>query len=231
MNDAIRRKLERLAERHEEVGRLLSDPAVMADGARFRDLSVEYAQLDPVASAWNHYANARRDEDQAREMAADPDPEIRALAEDECATIQERMAQLEAQLQTLLLPPEPDDARNTFLEIRAGTGGDEAALFAGDLFRMYGRYAEERRWRVEVLSEHPGEHGGYKEIIARIIGKAVYARLKFESGAHRVQRVPETETQGRIHTSACTVAVLPEAEAVDRVDITHNIEASVRLVG
>lgn len=219
MKDSIRHKLERLAERHEEVGHLLSDPRVMADGNRFRDLSVEYGQLDPVASAWKRYADARREWDGAREMAADPDPEMRALAEDEIMAGRERMAQLETQLQTLLLPQDPDDARNTFLEIRAGTGGDEAAIFAGDLFRMYGRYAEGRHWRMEVLSESPGEHGGYKEIIARVIGKEVYARLKFESGAHRVQRVPETETQGRIHTSACTVAVLPEAESVDRVDI------------
>ena len=219
MQDSIRHKLERLAERHEEVSHLLADPEVMADGARFRHLSVEYGQLDPVASTWRRYADAKRELDDAREMAADPDPEIRALGEDEIASGQERLAALETQLQTLLLPQDPDDARNVFLEIRAGTGGDEAAIFAGDLFRMYARYAEGRRWRIEILSENPGEHGGYKEIIARVEGKEVYARLKFESGAHRVQRVPETETQGRIHTSACTVAVLPEAEAIDQIAI------------
>jgi len=185
---------------------------VIADSGRFRELSVEYAQLAPVVSCFEALQRARADEQSARDMLRDPDPEVREMAGDELQHAEERREQLELELQTHLLPRDPNDNKNVYLEIRAGTGGDEAALFAGDLFRMYSRYAERQRWQVEILSESEGEHGGYKEIIARVSGQAVYAHLKFESGAHRVQRVPDTESQGRIHTSAATVAVLPEAE-------------------
>ncbi|MGB0722495.1 MAG: peptide chain release factor 1 [Gammaproteobacteria bacterium] len=219
MKDSIRAKLENLVERHEEVGHLLSDPTVMADNDRFRDLSREYAQLDPVAETFGRYRQASDDLETAREMAADDDPDLRAMAADEIADTQTRIDALDTELQTLLLPKDPHDTSNTYLEIRAGTGGDEAAIFAGDLFRMYSRYAENQRWKVEVVSASEGEHGGYKEIIARVIGNEAFGRLKFESGAHRVQRVPETESQGRIHTSACTVAVMPEVDEVADIDI------------
>jgi peptide chain release factor 1 len=179
----------------------------------------EYAQLGPVVETFAAWQRAQHDLAAAQDMLKDPDPDMKSMAEEEYGQARERMGVLETELQKLLLPRDPHDDSNIFLEIRAGTGGDEAAIFAGDLFRMYSRYAELRRWQVEILSESPGEHGGYKEIIARIIGHGAYSRLKFESGAHRVQRVPETESQGRIHTSAATVAILPEAEEIDSVDI------------
>lgn len=219
MKTSVRHKLEQLLERHEELGMLLSDPAVIGEQQRFRSLSMEYAELEDVVACYGDYRRAESDVAAAREMAGEPDPEMAAMAEEELASGRERLEQLEERLQRLLLPRDPDDRRDIFLEIRAGTGGDEAAIFAGDLFRMYSRYAEERGWRVEVISERPGEHGGYREIISRVSGSDVYAHLKFESGAHRVQRVPETESQGRIHTSACTVAVMPEVDEVDGVDI------------
>jgi peptide chain release factor 1 len=219
VNPAVQGRLESLAERLTEVGALLSDPETLADQDRYRSLSKEYAELEPVVACWRALQEARGDEASAAEMLKDPDPEMRALAEETRAEARERAAALEERLQVLLLPRDPADERNLFLEIRAGTGGDEAALFAGDLFRMYARYAESRGWSVEVLSESPGEQGGYREIIARVAGEGAHARLKFESGAHRVQRVPETESQGRIHTSACTVAVLPEVEAVDGIEL------------
>ena len=219
MNPSLQRKLETIVERAEEVSALLADPDVIADSGRFRDLSVEYAQLNPVVSCFDALQKTREDEQSAQEMLKDPDPELRDMATDELQQAQARRAQLENELQNQLLPKDPNDNKNVYLEIRAGTGGDEAALFAGDLFRMYSRYAENQRWKVEILSESEGEHGGYKEIIARINGQDVYAHLKFESGAHRVQRVPETESQGRIHTSAATVAVLPEAEEQQAVNI------------
>ena len=217
MTPSLRRKLEALAERHEEVGHLLADPGVIADNARYRALSREYSQLDPVVAALAGHARAQQDLASALSMRSDP--EMRELAEAEIPAAHTRIAELESQLGVLLIPRDPRDEGNVFLEVRAGTGGDEAALFAGDLFRMYARYAERRLWQVEVLSSSAGEHGGYKEIIARIEGRGVYSRLKFESGTHRVQRVPDTETQGRIHTSAATVAILPDYEAVDEVEI------------
>ncbi len=219
MNPSMLAKLEQLAARHEEVGALLAEPQVINHNDRFRTLSVEYAQLDPVASGFHAYRQVLDALDSAREMIRDNDPELRALAEEELLDIEEQLNGQERALQLLLLPHDPHDAGNVFLEIRAGTGGDEAALFAGDLWRMYGRYAEIRGWKLEILSESLGEHGGYKEVIGRIIGQGVYSRLKFESGAHRVQRVPVTEAQGRIHTSAATVAVMPELAEVEQVDI------------
>ncbi len=217
MTPNLRRKLDALAERREEVGRLLAEPDVLADGKRFRDLSREYAQLEPLAAALTAYDQAQRDLAAAEAMLRDP--EMRELAEEEIPAARERLEKLEHELGLLLIPKDPRDEANLFLEIRAGTGGDEAAIFAGDLFRMYARYAERRRWQVEVLSASEGEHGGYKEIIARIEGRGAYSRLKFESGTHRVQRVPATESQGRIHTSAATVAILPELDEVDDIDL------------
>jgi peptide chain release factor 1 len=219
MQPSVIRKLEQISERHEEVSALLSDADTIADQDRYRSLSVEYAQLTPIVDTFTAWQQALTDLDSAGEMLRDPDPEMQQMAEEESTAARQRSTQLELDLQKLLLPKDPHDNSNIFLEIRAGTGGDEAALFAGDLFRMYARYAEQRHWEVEVLSESPGEHGGYKEIIARIVGQGAYSRLKFESGAHRVQRVPETESQGRIHTSAATVAILPEADEIDPVEI------------
>ncbi|GMV31861.1 MAG: peptide chain release factor 1 [Rhodanobacteraceae bacterium] len=217
MTPTIRRKLEQLAERFEEVGALLAQPDAAADNQRYRALNREYAQLEPVAAALKAYdtnANAL-----AAAQALLKDPEMRDLAEAEIAELDAARAGLEQELQLLLIPKDPRDDANLFLEVRAGTGGDEAAIFAGDLFRMYSRYAERQRWNVEVISSNPGEHGGYKEIVARVEGKGAFARLKFESGTHRVQRVPATEAQGRIHTSAATVAILPELDEVDEIEI------------
>ncbi|HEX4853853.1 peptide chain release factor 1 [Arenimonas sp.] len=217
MTPSLRRKLEALAERHEEVGRLLADPGVMADNAAFRNLSREYSQLAPVAEGLAEWRRAQQDLQAAEAMRADP--ELRELADEEIPAAQARLAALDESLSLLLVPRDPRDEANLFLEVRAGTGGDEAAIFAGDLFRMYARYAERRRWQVEIVSASEGEHGGYKEIVARIEGKGAYSRLKFESGTHRVQRVPATESQGRIHTSAATVAILPELEDIDEIEI------------
>ncbi len=219
MKDSIRRKLERLAARHEEVAALLAHPSSAADSKRFRELSQEYARLEPLAKGFAAYQETERDLVAAEEMGKDSDPGMRGLAEDERHTAAARRDALEPELLKLLLPKDPHDDSNLFLEIRAGTGGDEAALFAGDLLRMYSRYAEDQGWKVEILSESPGEHGGYKEVITRIVGQGAYSRLKFESGTHRVQRVPATESQGRIHTSAVTVAILPEVEEVDDIQI------------
>jgi len=209
MKDSIRRKLEKLDERYEEIGRLLSEPDVIGRQNQFRDLSMEYARLGPVVDRYRGFLALEGDLATARELAM----------EEELKELGTRVDGEEQALQRLLVPKDPHDDSNIFLEVRAGTGGDEAALFAGDLFRMYARYAEAKHWEVEVLSESPGEHGGYKEIISRIIGRGAYSLLKFESGTHRVQRVPATEAQGRIHTSACTVAILPELEAVEAVDL------------
>ncbi|HKV97149.1 MAG TPA: peptide chain release factor 1 [Gammaproteobacteria bacterium] len=219
MKDSIRQKLERLVARHEELAALLASPAVIGDQKQFRDLSQEYARLAPLTQGFRTWQSVETDLASARAMAGDGDAALRTLAEEEQRAAELRLAALEPRLLALLLPSDPHDAGNLFLEIRAGTGGDEAALFAGDLFRMYARYAETRGWRLEVMSENPGEHGGYKEIISRVIGQGAYSRLKFESGVHRVQRVPQTEAQGRIHTSACTVAILPEVEALEDVEI------------
>ncbi len=219
MKPTLREKLVRLAERAQEVAALLGEPEVIEDQDRFRALSQEYARLEPLARAWAEYQGLGEEQLAAEAMLEDEDPEMRQLARDELARIEARREALERELLRLLVPPDPHDQANVFLEIRAGTGGDEAALFAGDLMRMYTRYAEAKGWRVEIMSASPGEHGGYKEVILRIQGRGVYARLKFESGVHRVQRVPETESQGRIHTSAATVAVLPEVEDIETVDI------------
>jgi peptide chain release factor 1 len=217
MTPSIRRKLDALAERHEEVGRLLAEPSVAADANRFRELSREYSRLSAIADGLREFDAAHADLAAAEAMAQDE--EMRELAQEEIESQRARIEQLDESLSLLLLPPDPSDDANLFLEIRAGTGGDEAALFAGDLFRMYSRFAENQRWRVEVLNANPGEHGGYKEIVARIEGSGAYAKLRFESGTHRVQRVPETESQGRIHTSAATVAILPELEDVGEIEL------------
>ncbi|MBP0047925.1 peptide chain release factor 1 [Marinobacterium sp. AK62] len=219
MKASIIAKLESLCDRHEELAALLSEPDVIADQTRFRDYSREYSELEEVTKAFSAWRQAGEDLESAQQMLDEDDPEMKAMAQEEIEAAQAQIEALEAELQVLLLPRDPNDHRNVFLEIRAGTGGDEAAIFSGDLFRMYSRYAEQKGWRVEVISASEGEHGGYKEIISRVAGDGVYAHLKFESGAHRVQRVPETESQGRIHTSACTVAVMPEMDESAEVEI------------
>ena len=219
MKASLVTKLETLCARHEEIAGLLADPEVINDQDRFRSLSMEYSQLQDVVTHFNAYQEARQALESAREMLDEDDAEMRELAEEEISENSEKIETLELDLQRLLLPRDPNDNANVFLEIRAGTGGDEAAIFAGDLFRMYSRYAETRGWQLEVLNSNEGEHGGYKEIIARIIGNGAYSALKFESGAHRVQRVPETESQGRIHTSAAAVAIIPEGEEVQMIEI------------
>src|ERR1700761_1704582 len=219
MKDSIRRKLEKLDERFEEIGRLLSDAGVISKQNQFRELSMEYSRLEDLVGRYRRFLALEGDAATAKELAADKDPATRAMGEEELAELAPRIDAEELELQRLLVPKDPHDDNNIFLEVRAGTGGDEAAIFAGDLFRMYARHAESRGWQVEILSESPGEHGGYKEIISRIIGRGAFSQLKFESGTHRVQRVPATEGQGRIHTSAVTVAILPELEAVESVDL------------
>ena len=219
MKASLLQRLDTLRERFEELSALLSDAEVISDQKRFRAYSKEYAELEPTVQCYGRWLKTRADLDEARSLLKDADADIRAMAEDDAAACGSALTELESELNLLLLPRDPDDERNVFLEIRAGTGGDEAAIFAGNLFRMYSRYAERQNWRIEVLSENPGEHGGYKEIIARVEGAGVYAHLKFESGAHRVQRVPETESQGRIHTSACTVAIMPEPDEQAVVEI------------
>ena len=220
MKDSIRSKLEQIQDRFEEITGLLSDPEVQNDQNRFRSLSQEYAQLEPVSQCYRRYLDTEEEIRSAREMLTDP--EMAELAEESLADAKRQQQELEPELQKLLLPRDPNDERNIFLEIRAGTGGAEAALFAGDLLKAYLRYAETQGWRTETISNSPGEHGGHKEIVVRIIGQDVYSRLKFESGTHRVQRVPETESQGRIHTSAVTVAILPEADSIDAIEIDNS---------
>lgn len=219
MKPSILNKLETLSERLEELSGLLADSETVRDQNRFRDLSKEYAQIKPVVNSYHQYKDTLDDIDAAQQMMKDADADMRSMGEEELHQAKSHQQQQELELNKLLLPKDPNDDSNTFLEIRAGTGGDEAALFAGDLFRMYSRYAEIHRWKVEIISQHQGEHGGYKEIIVRIVGQGAFSRLKFESGGHRVQRVPETESQGRIHTSACTVAIMPEVSEIDAVDI------------
>jgi len=216
VKESIKHKLETLVERHEEISGLLAEPEVMADQNKFRSLSQEYAQLEPVVSNFNAYMTSVTAIEDAKLMMEEDDAEMREMAKEELVEAEQQEQQLEVTLQKLLLPKDPNDQRNIFLEVRAGTGGDEAALFAGDLYRMYSRYAESRRWGVELINF---EHGGYKEVVIKIVGDGAYSRLKFESGGHRVQRVPETESQGRIHTSACTVAIMPEADELDQIDI------------
>jgi len=217
MKSSIRQKLDLLVDRLDEIDRMLSDPSTAGDMDQFRKLSRERAELDPVIAQFNAFRQAENDLAEAEAMRADP--EMRDFAEEEIAAAKARLPELEIELQKLLLPKDPNDERSVLLEIRAGTGGDESALFAGDLFRMYSRFAERQRWQVEVMSASDSELGGYREIICRIGGNGAYSRLKFESGGHRVQRVPETETQGRIHTSACTVAIMPEADEVEDVNL------------
>ena len=219
MKESLIVKLENLCARHEEIAALLSDIEVINDQNRFRQLSMEYAQLEDVVKNFSAYQEAQKNLENAKEMLNEDDAEMREMAEEEITENQTIIDNLEVELQKLLLPKDPNDNANVFLEVRAGTGGDEAAIFAGDLFRMYSRYAETQRWQLEILNSNEGEHGGYKEIIARIIGHGAYSHLKFESGAHRVQRVPETESQGRVHTSAATVAIIPEAEDVEMIEI------------
>ncbi len=220
LKQSIQHKLDLLCDRYEEVGALMSDPEVITNQDRFRDLSREYAEIEPVVKCFADYRRAMEDIDGAKQMLAEEsDAEMKEMAQDELDQAETSREALEDELQKLLLPKDPNDKKNVFLEVRAGTGGDEAAIFAGDLFRMYSRYAETKKWRVEVISEREGDHGGYKEIISRIVGDGVYSLLKFESGAHRVQRVPETESQGRVHTSACTVAIMPEADELESIDI------------
>ena len=219
MKASLINKLDLLQDRFEELTALLGDAEVIGNQTRFRAYSKEYAEIEPVYQAFRAFRKVQADLEGAQALLKDSDPDMREMAEEEVAEAKEQLIELEASLQRMLLPKDPNDGRNVFLEVRAGTGGDEAAIFSGDLFRMYSRYAERQGWRVEVLSASEGEHGGYKEVIARVEGDNVYGKLKFESGAHRVQRVPETESQGRIHTSACTVAVLPEPDEQMAIDI------------
>lgn len=219
MKSSIRNKLESLLERHEEITRLLSEPNIIRDQTQFRNLSIEYAELEPLVHTFKEYQAAQKNVGSLESMLKESDPELRALAESEWDGAKKDLSRLEEKLQGLLLPKDPNDSHNIFLEVRAGTGGDEASIFAGDLFRMYSRFAERQGWQVEWISESLGEKGGYKEVIVRMMGNGVYGLLKFESGAHRVQRVPETESQGRVHTSACTVAIMPEVEEIESIQI------------
>ncbi|WPC05919.1 peptide chain release factor 1 [Pseudomonas benzenivorans] len=219
MKASLINKLDLLQDRFEELTALLGDAEVIAKQNQFRAYSKEYAEIEPVILAFRQFRKVQDDLEGAQALLKDSDPDLREMAEEEVAEAKARLVELEDSLQRMLLPKDPNDGRNVYLEVRAGTGGDEAAIFSGDLFRMYSRYAEKQGWRVEVLSANEGEHGGFKEVIARVEGENVYAKLKFESGAHRVQRVPETESQGRIHTSACTVAVLPEPDEQAAIEI------------
>jgi peptide chain release factor 1 len=219
MKQSIVNKLDNLVDRHEELGALLSDSEVISNQDKFRNLSKEYAEVEPVVKCYNDYRKTLENIEEAQSLLKDGDADMREMAQEEFSDAQGQRDEFEAELQRLLLPRDPNDSNNVFLEVRAGTGGDEAAIFSGDLYRMYNRYAESRGWKVEVISEREGDHGGYKELIARVTGQDVYAHLKFESGAHRVQRVPETESQGRVHTSACTVAIMPEVDSVNEIEI------------
>jgi peptide chain release factor 1 len=219
MKESIRQRLQQATDRFEEVGRMLVSEGLDGGSQQFRELSMEYARLQPLAAALERYQGLERELNAAQELEADADPGMRTLGLEEVPRLRAALAAAEDELRRLLLPKDPRDERNIFLEVRAGTGGDEAAIFAGELHRMYARYADSRGLAVEVLSESPGEHGGYREIISRIAGKGAFSLLKFESGTHRVQRVPDTEAQGRIHTSTCTIAILPELDEVDEVPI------------
>lgn len=222
MKKSIEEKLQQMKERFEEVSRMLADPSIIAAQEQFKNLSKEYAELNLIAQCYQDYLKTQESQQALEMMLHGEDSELAALAKDEAQELETKLADIERTLQYHLIPKDPEDERSVYLEIRGGAGGDEAAIFAGDLFRMYSRYAEHQGWQVEVISDHPGEHGGYKEIIAKINGRGVYAQLKFESGAHRVQRVPATESQGRIHTSTCTVAVMPEVEDIDHIKISSD---------
>lgn len=222
MKKSLELKLEQLLERFQEIARLLSEASVIANQEQFKALSKEYAQLEPVATCYNHYLQKQANLTSLQEILQGEDKELAIMANDEIEAATAEVEKLDEELQWHLIPKDPDDERNIYLEVRAGTGGDEAAIFAGDLFRMYSRYAETQGWQIEIISAHHGEHGGFKEVIARICGSNVYAQLKFESGTHRVQRVPETESQGRVHTSACTVAIMPEVDEIDEIQINSD---------
>jgi len=219
MKDSVKLKLEILSERYEEIGHLLSDSSVISDQNKFRKLSMEYAEIEPVVQSFASYLAAEENLAEALSMIQDSDPDMREMGQEELKPAKAEVERLEDELQILLLPKDPNDGKNVIVEIRAGTGGDEAAIFSGDLFRMFSKYADKRGWKFEVMNANHGEHGGYKELVMRIAGDSVYSQLKFESGVHRVQRVPATESQGRIHTSACTVAVMAEMDAEADVDI------------
>ena len=222
MNQSILTKLEQLSMRLEEINAMLSDQSIATDQNKFRELSIEHSQLSPINSKYIEYLSVIGDIDAAEILLKEDDQDIKEMAEEEIASGRKILEQLELDLKKSLLPKDPNDSRNIIIEIRAGTGGDEASIFSGDLYRMYTRYVEKSKWQLEILSSNLGEHGGFKEIIARISGTNVYSKLKFESGAHRVQRVPETESQGRVHTSACTVAVMPEVSSIEEVNINMN---------
>jgi peptide chain release factor 1 len=219
MKNSVKTKLETLSERYEEIGHLLSSPEVIGEQNKFRTLSMEYSEIEPLVKTFAEFSEAEGNFEEAKILVQDEDPEMREMGQEEYKSAKAEIERLEADLQILLLPKDPNDGKNVIVEIRAGTGGDEAAIFSGDLFRMYTRYAEKRGWKFEVMNSNEGDHGGYKEIIVRIAGDAVFSQLKFESGVHRVQRVPATESQGRVHTSACTVAVMPEVEDEAEVNI------------
>ncbi|WP_372863248.1 peptide chain release factor 1 [Psychrobacter sp.] len=220
MKESLRLRLDQMVDRYEEVTALLSDPSIISDNNKFRELSVEHSDLMDITTLWQNYVRAETDQADAEAMLAyASDPEMKDMMQEDIDNARETIVEMEEALNVMMLPKDPNDKVPAFLEIRAGTGGDEAAIFSGDLFRMYQKYAQTQGWTVEVLSASEGEHGGYKEIITRVSGNSVYGRLKFESGVHRVQRVPETESQGRVHTSACTVAVMPEVEIDDTVDL------------
>jgi peptide chain release factor 1 len=222
MKQSLEIKLQQMLERFQEVERLLSEASIIADQNQFKTLSKEYAQLEPIARCYDEYLKAKEEIETLEELLQGDDKDLAAMAAEEIETAKSQVDKLDEELQWHLIPKNPDDERNVYLEVRAGTGGDEAAIFAGDLFRMYNRYAETQGWQVEIINASYGEHGGFKEVIARVIGNNVYAQLKFESGTHRVQRVPETESQGRVHTSACTVAILPEVDEIDEVEINSD---------
>ena len=219
MKDSIRRKLEITSERMEEISHLLADPEVISDQNKFRSLSQEYSQIEPIINLFNEYKSFNEDLFAAEEMKQDKDTAIQIMGNDESILLKEKISSLLINIKKSLIPVNPHDASNIFLEIRAGTGGDEAAIFVGNLFRMYSKYAESKKWNTEIITMREGEHGGYKEIISRVSGNNIFSRLKFESGVHRVQRIPLTESQGRVHTSACTVAVLPEAQEIEEINI------------
>jgi len=222
MKSSIRAKLEKLSERHEELSELLSSPEVIKNQEKFRSYSKEYSDLDGIVAVFKQYQQIVEHIESSTELLKDSDSDMRNMAADEIRASKQAQEEISERLKILLLPKDPNDSCNVFLEIRAAAGGDESAIFAGDLFRMYSRYAEKKRWSVELISDSAGEHGGYKEVILRIVGQDVFAQLKFESGAHRVQRVPVTEAQGRVHTSTCTVAIMPEVEMIDQIDINAN---------